>query len=193
MAELFQAGDFTLHSGERSRWKIDCEALSEGEIRLLAALLIDLLPAFGAVEGIPRGGLRLAAALAPYATGGPLLIVDDVYTTGGSLEAHRAGREAIGAVLFARRPVTQSWIFPLFTLRPPQLPVPGEPPMPDDQKPEGCTCTDRRVTEHPMTHAAACPIFRKWFQRSWDRRDPFPAGGADPRRAHGDREGEDGC
>jgi adenine/guanine phosphoribosyltransferase-like PRPP-binding protein len=44
-----------------------------------------------------------------------LLIVDDVWTTGGSMEEHRAGRDAIGAVLFARGPVAD-WVTPLFTL-----------------------------------------------------------------------------
>ncbi len=52
---------------------------------------------------MPIGGLRLAQAMQPYvSSSGPLLIVDDVLTTGQSMEKHRAGREAIGAVIFMR-------------------------------------------------------------------------------------------
>jgi orotate phosphoribosyltransferase len=102
---LFQAGDFRLASGVRSPWKIDCDALVPADWTTLALMLRDRLPPFGAVEGVPAGGLRLAEALAPYATTGPLLVVDDVWTTGGSWERWRAGREAVGAVVFARGPV----------------------------------------------------------------------------------------
>lgn len=118
---LFQAGQFRLHSGETSLFKIDCDALSDREILALACLLKDVLPRYGKVEGVPRGGLRLAKAMEGWSWSSrgsyPALICDDVYTTGGSMEAHRAGREyVIGAVLFARRPVQHGWITALFTM-----------------------------------------------------------------------------
>src|SRR5713226_6907450 len=100
---LFQVGDFTLHSGLKSDFLINCEALTDADLRALAALVVNGLPDFRAVEGVPRGGLRFAAALTGAATGDerdPLLIVDDVYTTGGSMEGHRAGRWAMGVVIF---------------------------------------------------------------------------------------------
>lgn len=46
----------------------------------------------------------MAVALKPYATGEGLLIVDDVLTTGRSMEKQRSKREAKGIVLFARGP-----------------------------------------------------------------------------------------
>jgi hypothetical protein len=120
-AALFQTGVFALHSGERSSFKIDCDALTDGELTTLAGLLVSRLPAYYTVEGVPRGGLRLAHILREKASDSPhdpLLIVDDVYTTGNSMEEHKDGRWAIGAVLFARRPVTHPWITPLWTMAP---------------------------------------------------------------------------
>lgn len=114
---LFQRGDFNLHSGVQSWLKIDCDVLTLEDLDTLAYLLTFRLPDFGAVEGVPRGGLRLAAAMEYYISDGPLLIVDDVLTSGGSMEDHRAGRSAIGAVIFARREPA-SWITPLFQLTP---------------------------------------------------------------------------
>lgn len=117
LAALFQLGDFTLHGGERAGWKIDCDALTPIDWQALAQMLADLLPPFGTVEGVPRGGCKLAAALREHASvdSGPLLIVDDVLTTGASLEAQRAGRHALGAVIFARG-VCPAWVTPLFQM-----------------------------------------------------------------------------
>ena len=109
---LFQLGDFSLHSGAKSNWKIDCDALTDADWATLA-WIIQTRVKFGAVEGVPRGGLKLAAALLNYQTSGPLLIVDDVLTTGGSMEKQRAGREAIGYVVFARGHCA-SWIRHIF-------------------------------------------------------------------------------
>lgn len=115
---LFRLQATTLHSGERSRWKIDCDALTDGDIATLADLIAERVGPFSAVEGVPNGGLRLAEALRRYQTSHrPLLIVDDVLTTGASLEAQRAGREAIGAVIFARRE-PPSWVSALFQMPP---------------------------------------------------------------------------
>jgi len=113
---LFQRGRFQLHSGDVAYWKIDCDALTDGDIDTLASLAFDVLPSFGLVEGVPNGGLRLAASLQAYSRKGvdKLLIVDDVLTTGASMEEQRAGRDAIGLVIFARGPAP-GWVTPLFT------------------------------------------------------------------------------
>ena len=60
---------------------------------------------FNQVQGIPRGGLRLAKALEIYCgNNGPILVVDDVLTTGQSiLEIRQAIPEpSLGVVIFAR-------------------------------------------------------------------------------------------
>lgn len=99
---LFESGQFKLHSGDISSWRINVEALTSTDLATVASWAADRIGRFGSVEGVPTGGLRLAESLSPYATEGPLLIVDDVLTTGSSMEKQRAGRDAIGFVIFAR-------------------------------------------------------------------------------------------
>lgn len=113
---LFQWGSFVLSSGQRSPLRIECDALGAADWLAIAEWAAAVLPPFQTVEGVPRGGLRLAALLSPRAraTGG-LLIVDDVLTTGRSMERQRAGREAQGIVLFARG-VPPPWVKALLRL-----------------------------------------------------------------------------
>jgi hypothetical protein len=131
---LFEAGSFKLHSGGESMWRINLEALEDSELKVLAALGRRIVGPFSDVEGIPRGGLRLAEAmvewidLEPPAGQGPLLIVDDVLTTGRSIEgawaAARAARPGIavkGLVAFARGPLPP-WVRAIF------IGVPDLPP-----------------------------------------------------------------
>ena len=114
MTGLLRWGLAVLHSGRRSNWLIDCNALGDADMETLAAITAECLPPFGVVEAVPRGGLRLAAALRPYSIPGErLLIVDDVLTTGRSMEAQRAGRNALGLVLFARGPLP-AWVKAIF-------------------------------------------------------------------------------
>lgn len=123
MPSLFQIGNFRLHSGEPSRWKIDCDHLTDGDIEALALMANDLLPApFGRVVSVLRGGYRLGSAMAHYSTpaGSPTLIVDDVLTTGASMERvkdaqNSAGIGVFGLVIFARGPCP-SWITPIFQM-----------------------------------------------------------------------------
>lgn len=122
---LFQHGGFTLHSGGRSAFRIDCDALTDEDWQALAHMIADRVGAFSAVVGVPRGGLKLAEALRPLVRDrGVVLVVDDVLTTDASMEA--AGAEAaelypcrtiVGAVVFART-TPPSWVMPLFTLWP---------------------------------------------------------------------------
>lgn len=114
---LFQLGTFTLASGKQSSFKIDCDALTDADVECVASLIAQRMPPFSAVEGVPRGGLRLAAAMEQYkSVEGRLLIVDDVLTSGGSMERHRAGRLAMGAVIFARGS-SPFWVTSLFSMR----------------------------------------------------------------------------
>lgn len=117
---LFVDGEFTAHSGETLLFKINCDALRKSDFATLAAEIARRMGRFRGVYGIPRGGIRLSLALLRYCTGSPLdpmLIVDDVLTTGRSMEEARKhfGPHTIGAVIFTRRPCPD-WIMPLFVL-----------------------------------------------------------------------------
>ena len=116
---LFVSGEFTAHSGDVLPFKIDCDALTDADLDTLAAEFARRSVRFREVHGIPRGGIRFAAALARYATGSsldPLLIVDDVLTTGASMATiHDLAPHSIGVVIFARGPCPP-WVTPLFQL-----------------------------------------------------------------------------
>lgn len=114
---LFKIGNFTLRSGFKSHWKIDCDALTEEDWETLAYMIHEQVE-FGSVIGIPMGGLKLADALEGYCSEGyPILIVDDVLTTGESMENMRkeVGDNSIGVVIFARGKCSD-WIFPVFRI-----------------------------------------------------------------------------
>lgn len=109
-------GDFTLHSGSKSNFKIDCDDLDDSELEVIAQIAAPLMPAFSSVEGVPTGGLRLAEKFVPYIDpeSNIILIVDDVLTTGVSMETQRADRKAVGFVLFSRSLEWPGWISPFF-------------------------------------------------------------------------------
>ncbi len=113
MVDLFQNKDFVSHSGVSLSWKIDADALTDTDLAVLAKQVAEKLQ-FSKVIGIPRGGLRFADALRPYETYGPVLLVDDVLTTGGSMEQAKTGfYDPIGVVIFARG-ACPDWIKPIF-------------------------------------------------------------------------------
>lgn len=113
---LIETGTFTSSSGLTLPFKIECDALGGRTIAALAKIIADRIR-FKTVEGVPSGGLMLAWYLRPYAdpTSDALLIVDDVLTTGTSMELKRAGRDASGVVIFARGPCP-AWVIPVFSL-----------------------------------------------------------------------------
>ncbi len=112
---LFNFGRFTLHSGETSDFKIDCDALTNDDWDCLA-YMISARYKYDRVVGIPEGGLKLARALRQYSLNGePTLIVDDVLTTGNSFEDARSkiSEESFGVVVFARGKCPD-WVTSLF-------------------------------------------------------------------------------
>lgn len=124
---LFVDGEFTAHSGETLPFKIECDALADSDLGTLASEIVRRVGLFRVVVGVPRGGIRIAQALAPHQTLSvfhPMLIVDDVLTTGVSMEEARKrfGQKTIGAVIFARRPCPD-WIMPLFLMSAPSTPA----------------------------------------------------------------------
>ena len=134
-ASLFNYGDFALHSGARSDFKIDCDHLTDDDLAVLAVLAANRFE-WSYALGIGTGGSRFACALAAYNTKderNPRMIVDDVLTTGASMEAKRARieGECFGLVIFARSRPAQ-WIYPMFQLgmpwsdRPLRVPISKE-------------------------------------------------------------------
>lgn len=105
-------------------FKIDCDALSSEDIECIARIIASKT-SFGIVEGIPDGGCRLAAELEPYVyPDAPfnILIVDDVLTTGASMEQRKAMMppqvhpdDVIGWVIFARTEPPK-WVNAVFKL-----------------------------------------------------------------------------
>ncbi len=112
---MFVLKSFQSHSGMTLPFKIECDSLTKDDWECLACIISTVIGQFGSVEGVPRGGLKLADALEKYKTSGSLLIVDDVFTTGASMEKQRNRRNAKGAVVFART-TPPDWIRSIFLL-----------------------------------------------------------------------------
>ena len=117
---LFNIGNFKLHSGKESNFKINCDALSDEDIESLAKIISKKYSSFWKVYGIPMGGIRLAVALAKYhkPKGNYVLVVDDVLTTGQSMKKamSKFNGSTWGVVIFARgkcpefvEPIFQMW------------------------------------------------------------------------------------
>ena len=119
---IFQLGDFKLHSGQKSKWKIDCDALTDADYETFAWIVSNEFKIkFGKVKPIPRGGNRFAEALKKYESRSwdiHTLIVDDVLTTGKSFEAMRRKEveNILGVVIFARGKCPD-WVIPIFQMR----------------------------------------------------------------------------
>ena len=128
MIDLFQKIDFKSHSGLDLTWKIEMDALTPNEWDCISHMIRELSPPFREAIGIPRGGNVLGKLLNRHGTGkeeDPICIVDDVLTTGMSMNTYREEMDierwqkscALGWVVFARvRP--PKWIKALF-----QMPV----------------------------------------------------------------------
>lgn len=113
-------GKFISHSGKELDFKFDCDAFSDKDIEGFAKIISRKIR-FSEVIGIPTGGTRLALALNKYTTyNSCLLIVDDVLTTGKSMQEERikAGRlGTLGAVIIARGPCPD-WIHSILQFNP---------------------------------------------------------------------------
>lgn len=122
---LFKMEKFTSHAGLELDWKVECDALDAGDWLVLASIVATGVGPFGTVIGIPEGGMALLDALLRHrsrSVGDSILVVDDVLTTGQSMEATRQRlsgaaqrRDIKGAVAFARGRCPD-WIYPVWTL-----------------------------------------------------------------------------
>ena len=124
---LFQSIDFKSHSGLDLSWRIEMDALSDPEWFTIKKMIMELTPPFKEAVGIPQGGTKLGDLLNEHGTGkeeDPICIVDDVLTTGESMEyfltqyqRNRRPFTVIGWVVFARGQCP-GWVTSLF-----QMPV----------------------------------------------------------------------
>lgn len=120
---LFQLEKIVLHSGKTSWIKIECDFLSpktNEDWEALAYMGSRIVGPFSEVVGVPRGGVPFAKAIKKYASPPysvwPVLIVDDVLTTGGSILKEMAMcANSVGLVVFARGPLPEGVkaIFPM--------------------------------------------------------------------------------
>lgn len=116
---LFLNQSFISHSGINLPFKIECDDLTPEDLKTLAEIVSHKFK-FKQAIGIPRGGNRFAHALNNFAhsQNSLTLIVDDVYTTGKSMNEMAKNYENswhIGIVIFARN-LTPNWIYPIFSL-----------------------------------------------------------------------------
>lgn len=105
---MFSEGMFISHSGLELKRKIDLDDLTGIDYECLARATAEVIQ-FSAVFGIPKGGTKFAAALRHHCTPNSVkvLIVDDVLTTGTSMEAEKSrlqltDDQAVGVVIIAR-------------------------------------------------------------------------------------------
>lgn len=117
MTSLFEIGSFELANAGHSSFKINADVLTTDDWDALAHLALQIIPPFGSVVPVPTGGIPFAEALAPYTTEGPMLVVDDVLTTGTSINKVAAPyRDPILLVAFSRMD-QRPWLFySIFTL-----------------------------------------------------------------------------
>jgi basic membrane lipoprotein Med (substrate-binding protein (PBP1-ABC) superfamily) len=121
---LFQSVDFISHSGLPLTWKIECDAIHDDEWSTLAKMIREYENKnWRKAIGIPRGGVKLGEELNKYSSNNPddpILICDDVYTTGKSFadfvsENFDENEKIFCWCVFARKP-TENGIKALFTM-----------------------------------------------------------------------------
>ena len=122
--DLFQSINFKSHSGLDLNWKIECEGLSYLEWFTISKMIMEVTLPFRKAVGIPEGGIKLANLLNEHATenmNDPICIVDDVLTTGNSMEdflekyRQKNPYDYIGWVVFARGKCP-NWVTALFQM-----------------------------------------------------------------------------
>ena len=107
-----------MNSGGIARYKIECEALTDEDFETLAWLIAQK-GEIREVHGVSNNGRRLAEYVKQHlSNNGVQLILDDVLTTGATMEAARRDlgwHDALGVVIFSRGPCPR-WVLPIFSM-----------------------------------------------------------------------------
>jgi hypoxanthine phosphoribosyltransferase len=111
-----------MHSGGISNFKIECDAITEEDYKTLAKIISNKYK-FKEVYGVPRGGVLFENALKEFKSNdnNNLLIVDDVLTTGNSMQEAKIKFQdkqydsVFGVVVFSKGDLPD-WIKAIFTL-----------------------------------------------------------------------------
>lgn len=126
---LFTWGRCISAAGLELDWKAECDALTMDDWHCLALMVAPHLPQVSEVIGVPRGGVKFANALAltgiemsEFEHGArtqageivPRLLVDDVWTTGRSMNKWARPGD-LGVVAFARG-WTPEWVTAVWQL-----------------------------------------------------------------------------
>jgi len=120
MNSLLLLESFISHSGKKLDFKIECDFLTDADLNVFAHIILKKYN-FSNVIGIPRGGVRLSNLLKHHQNSESkhILIVDDVLTTGDSMEKMRSkfiDKSNIKGVVMFSRGKTPNWIDPIFQL-----------------------------------------------------------------------------
>ena len=126
---LFRHGPFRLSSGQETSWKIDCDLLTREDWITLAHVGAQMVPPFCEVEPVPGHNtevfaqflLEHAVPASEAVRGAGILIVDDVLTTGRTMERARAGRRTCWGLVVFSRAVPPPWITAIFRCNDPTL------------------------------------------------------------------------
>lgn len=119
---IFQKGTFRSHSGLTLTGKIECDNLTIDDLECLCSWIVEKWGAeWCGVYGIPTGGSALAEVFLStffvYNPDMPVLILDDVYTTGASIAEARSKfghQETMAVVIFARSGIILDRVHTLF-------------------------------------------------------------------------------
>jgi len=111
MSNLFRLESFVSAAGLHLPWKIECDALTDNDWKCIAWYGETVCSPYYKVMGVPSGGVKLSDAMSSRTevSSNLVLIVDDVWTTGKSMNEFREKNNIhsnwIGFVAFARSPV----------------------------------------------------------------------------------------
>jgi len=120
MNNLLLLESFVSHSGKKLDFKIECDFLTDDDLKVFAYIILKKYN-FSNVIGIPRGGIRLSNILKRHQNSESknILIVDDVLTTGNSMETMKSkfiDKSNIKGVVIFSRGEPPDWIDPIFQL-----------------------------------------------------------------------------